>query len=309
MGKREYKDTVFVDLFFHCEQAKENFTSLFKALCAFLNIDFDFDMQDLQPLSLETSLYNRCRTDVLYNIKNSFLVFIEHQSTINPNMPLRELEYAIEVLKKISDERAKYSRTPLELKDVIFINLYNGREKNKEIYDSYLSDLVKIKIKKDVSLELKVTNININAGHNERLLKACTVLEGYSLFVAEARKQLELDEEKGFEIAVDNCIKQGILSEYLNENRRGVMGLFFGEFDMDTALEVAREESYDEGIERGIEQGIERGIEQGIERGIEQGLYAKAIETAKKLLEMNLSLRNIAIATGLNEDEIEQLKR
>ena len=65
MSNREYKDTVFVDLFFHCENARENFASLLSALCDFLSIDFQFEVEDLQPVSLESSLYNGCRTESL----------------------------------------------------------------------------------------------------------------------------------------------------------------------------------------------------------------------------------------------------
>lgn len=291
MGKREYKDTVFVDLFFHCEDARHNFASLFGALCKFLGMDFNFGVEDLVPISLENSLHDGRRTDVLYNIKDSLLTFIEHQSTVNPNMPLRDLEYAVEVLKKLTSQRAKYASSPLELKDVIFLNLYNGKEKVKDVYDTYLSNLVKLKINKDVSLELKVTNININAGHNESLMKACPLLREYSLFVAEARKQTELDKQKGFDIAVDNCIKQGILSKYLEENRRGVMGLFLGEFNMDTALEVAREESYYAGREEGIEKGRHEGI----------------LAAARNFLNLGVSIEDVIKATGLPRAELENL--
>ena len=107
-----------------------------------MNIDFRFGVEDLQPISLESSLYNGRRTDILYNVKDSCLVFIEHQSTVNPNMPLRFLEYTVEVLKRLPYERKKYGREPLLLRDSIFINLYNGKEEVGEAYDSYLSGLV-----------------------------------------------------------------------------------------------------------------------------------------------------------------------
>lgn len=292
MSKREYKDTVFVDLFFHCEVALENFASLLRALCDFLSIDFQFGVEDLQPMSLESALYNGCRTDVLYNVKDRFLVFIEHQSTVNPNMPARFLEYVVEVLKKLPYGRKKYGRVPLFFRDFIFLNLYNGKEEVEDVYNSYLSDLIGSPVLKDSTLELKMTNININVGHNEKLLKSCPVLEGYSLFVEEVRQQLKVDQENGFDIAVDNCIQKGILEEYLSENRRGVMGLFFGDYNMETALEVAREESYDRGIAKGIERGS----------------YDNQIETAKRCLSIGLPMNTIIEVTGLTNSEIVKLK-
>ena len=57
----------------------------------------------------------------------------------------------------------------------------------------------------------------------------------------------------------------------------------------------------------GLAKGLEKGIEKGIEKGREEGIYSKAIETAKKLIGMNLSIENIAKATGLSKEEIEKL--
>ena len=82
-----------------------------------------------------------------------------------------------------------------------------------------------------------------------------------------------------------------------------VMGLFFGNFDMETVVEVAKEESYEEGIAVGIERGIERGVEQGRE----QGFYDAKIETAKNLSNMGLSIPDIAKATMLSEEEIKTM--
>ena len=65
--------------------------------------------------------------------------------------------------------------------------------------------------------------------------------------------------------------------------------------------------NYNEGLAKGLEKGIEKGIEKGREEGREEGIYSKAIETAKKLIGMNLSIENIAKATGLSKEEIEKL--
>ncbi len=311
MGKREYKDTVFVDLFFHCEEKIKNFASLLRALLIFLKLDFSFGLKDLKPISLSSSLYNGRRTDVLYDVKNTLLVFVEHQSTINPNMPLRFLEYFVEVLKKLPYERSKYGSTPLELKDVLFINLYNGKEKADDLYISYLSDLIKTKVSEDVSIELKVFNININLRHNEKLLELCPVLKDYVLFVDEAERQLSKDREKGLEIAIDNCIRKGILAEYLMENRRGIMGLFLGEYDQNIALEVAREESYDRGVMEGRQEGILEGRQEGRQEGKLEGRLEGRQEgirsVAKNFLSMGLPIQDVAKATGLSREEIASL--
>ena len=287
MGKREYKDSVFVHLFSKTKDAITNFASFFDALSAFLKMGFHAEVADFEVITLDSSLYSGLRTDVLYHVKNRLLVFVEHQSTYNPNMPLRFLEYAVEVLKTFPYKVTKYGSKALEISNMIFIVLYNGKKKIKDVEVSYLSDLIKDRCGLDVGVEVKVTTLNINIGHNKEFLEKCPVLNEYVLFVSEAERQIAKDKEKGFDIAVDNCIQRGILKDYLIENRRIVMGMFFSQFDMDTELEVVREESYEEGREEGREEGI--------------------LATAKNFLSLGVPIESIIKATGLSEQEIRSI--
>ena len=83
------------------------------------------------------------------------------------------------------------------------------------------------------------------------------------------------------------------------------------EYDYDTDIAVQREEAYEEGLSKGISQGISQGIAQGITQGISQGISQgaeqKAIETAKNLLNMGLTLEQAAQGTGLPLEEVEKL--
>ena len=69
----------------------------------------------------------------------------------------------------------------------------------------------------------------------------------------------------------------------------------------------AERRGYKEGVAVGISQGISQGITQGLQQGISQGAQQKAIETAKNLLSMSISIENIAKATGLSLKEIQDL--
>jgi predicted transposase/invertase (TIGR01784 family) len=69
------------------------------------------------------------------------------------------------------------------------------------------------------------------------------------------------------------------------------------EYDYDTDIAVQRQEAYEDGVEQGITQGIQQGSQQ------------KAIETAKNLLSMSLSIENIAKATGLSVEEIKSISK
>jgi len=82
--------------------------------------------------------------------------------------------------------------------------------------------------------------------------------------------------------------------------------------DVKQAIALAAKESYDEGVEKGMEQGIEQGIEQGkaegiaegIAKGIEKGREEALLQTAKNLLELGMSVADVAKATGLDEKMI-----
>ena len=67
------------------------------------------------------------------------------------------------------------------------------------------------------------------------------------------------------------------------------------------------EQGIRQGLERGIKQGLEQGIRQGKQEGLEEGSHQKAIETAKNLLSIGLSIENIAKVTGLGTQEVYRL--
>ena len=75
--------------------------------------------------------------------------------------------------------------------------------------------------------------------------------------------------------------------------------MLLAEYDYETDIAVQRAE------EREI--AFAEGIEQGIEQGFSDGSHQKALETAKNLLDLGLSIENIAQATGLTKAEVESV--
>ena len=132
---------------------------------------------------------------------------------------------------------------------------------------------------------------------------ACKPLEEYSLFVEAVRRHTALDKEHGFENAIEECIQNDILKEYLQRKSREVMNMLLSEYDYDTDLAVQREEAGRIAFAEGIEQGIERGIEQGFSDGSHQA----KLETAKLMKGMNYPISDICTISGLSVEEIEKL--
>lgn len=93
------------------------------------------------------------------------------------------------------------------------------------------------------NLELKVVTLNINKGHNKELMKQCSKLREYAQYVAKVR---EYKEEMGLDAAVnravDECIREGILREFLRKNKSEVVAMSIFEYDEEEEKRKLREE-------------------------------------------------------------------
>ena len=303
---RRYKDSVFVDFFGEDKNAKANFIALYNALhgtCLDASVE-------LEPLRLEQVMYMAFRNDVACLVDGKIIVLIEHQSTINANMPLRFLQYAARLYERIQNPRDRYLRRLKKIPTPEFYVFYNGEEDYPETATLRLSDaFITVPEKPSLELIVSVTNINYNKG--SEILHACKPLKEYTLFVDAVRKHTKLDSENGFRNAIKECIQNDILREYLQRKSKEVMNMLIAEYDYDVDIAVQREEEREialkEGEAKGFSIGIAQGEAKGFSEGISEGSYQKALETAKNLLDLGLSVANIAKATGLTEAEVEAL--
>ena len=283
---RRYKDSVFVDLFSNDRTAKDNFLALYNAL-----YNTNYQSTDiLKNMRLKQTMYMSFANDVSYLVDNKIIVLAEHQSTVNPNMPLRCLEYVTRLYEHIQNPRDRYSRALKKIPVPVFYVFYNGRENIPAQKILRLSDSF-IKQPETPTLELVVKLININYDKDSRIVKRCEPLGQYSLFVDAVRRHIAVDKEHGFENAIKECIKNDILKEYLQRKSREVINMLIAEYDYDTDIAVQREES----LMLGIQQGEARGSRQ------------KALETAKTMLTMGYPLNDICKISGLSQAEVEAL--
>jgi len=112
--------------------------------------------------------------------------------------------------------------------------------------------------------------------------------------IAELREKAIRDDKAALAYALDNGLKKGLEKGY----REG----------LEKGLKEGIEKGIEEGLEEGLEKGLEKGIEKGIEKGLKEGILQNKIETAKKMLEENISLEIISKVTGLEKEEIEKIK-
>ena len=247
--QRNYKDSIFRMLF----KDKENLLSLYNAL----NKTDYTDVEGLEITTLENAVYMNYKNDVSF-VFDFELMLYEHQSTVNLNMPLRDLFYVADILQKRIYDKDLYSSNLIRIPSPRFVMFYNGISPLPEIQTLKLSDSYEKKLDTP-ELELAVTVYNINPGYNEEIMDTCRTLKEYAMYVEQVRnyaKQMPLKE--AVERAVDYCIESGILSEFLKKNRAEAIKVSIYEYDEELHLKNEQEYWYATGVEDGREQGESR---------------------------------------------------
>ncbi|UTD03104.1 Rpn family recombination-promoting nuclease/putative transposase [Treponema socranskii subsp. buccale] len=295
---RRYKDSVFVDFFGEDKNAKANFLSLYNALHGtYLDIS-----AELEPLRLEQVMYMAFRNDVAYLIDDKIIALVEHQATVNANMPLRFLQYAARLYERIQNPRDRYLRRLKKIPTPEFYVFYNGKEDYPESTTLRLSDaFMTIPEKPVLELVVSVTNINYNKG--SKILHTCKPLAEYTLFIEAVRRHTKFDPENGFQNAIKECIQNDILREYLQRKSKEVMNMLIAEYDYDVDIAVQREEER----EIALKEGEAKGFSLGVTQGISEGSYQAKLETAKLMRTHNYPIAEICTITGLPLSEIEKL--
>ena len=236
-------------------------------------------------VTLENAVCMNMKNDVAFLLDNRLSLY-EHQSTWNPNMPLRDLFYVSRTYQGLVKDETLYSSKRLKLPAPHFLVFYNGTEEREESSILKLSDSFEYvgTQKEEPNLELKVQVLNINQGKNKELLELCRTLKEYMIFVDRIRlytKTMELD--AAAERAVDECIHEGVLSDFLRKNRGEAIEMSIFEYDEERELKLIRRAEYEEGLKEGREEGREDGLKSHLRSQVVKKL--KKGKTAEQIAE------------------------
>lgn len=285
---RKYKDTVFRMLF----SDKERLLELYNAVSGKNHNNAD----ELEIVTLENAVYMGMKNDLAF-LLNMNIYLYEHQSTVNPNMPLRDLFYITSEFSELVELKSLYSSALIKLPTPNFVVFYNGDIEIGDVSEYRLSDSYMTRVE-EPALELRVTVLNVNYGKNVKLMEQCESLKEYAQYVALVRKYKQetgsLDD--GVKLAIEHCINEGILEDFLRKNR--------SEVEMTSIFEYNKEEEDRKLYEAGVEQGMEKGIEQGIEKGVKQTKR----KVACSLMKENMPLDKIASIIDVGVKELEKWK-
>jgi len=225
-------------------------------------------------------------------VDDRLVVLMEHQSTINDNMPLRMLLYMAREYERMTKGRDLYKEKMIKIPTPEFFVLYNGKDEFPDFKELRLSDSYKSKDGR-CNLELVATVYNINNDRNSEMVDRSPALHGYSKLIAEVNRNCEtMDLGDAIKVAIESCIKRGILVYFLERYASEVLNMLTTEWNWDDAKEVWQEEAREDGIVIGTAIGEERGV----------------MRTAKNMLAKGYSDDEIIGVTNLSHEQITALR-
>lgn len=243
---KKHKDTVFRMLY----NDREKLLELYNAL----NGTVYEDTGDLEICTLENAIYMGFKNDVSF-LFDSEMCLYEHQSSFNPNMPLRDLFYISRQLQKYVVGKTLYSSKLVQIPVPRFVVFYNGTQEQPERRLLRLSDAFEKKVSSP-ELEVTVTMLNINLGKNRELMEKCKTLREYCMFVECIRKYAaQMDIEEAVERAVTECIRNDILADFLSAQRAEVIAMSIFEYNEEEEMKKIRADEFSVGRENGKAEG------------------------------------------------------
>lgn len=243
---RKYKDRLFRMVF----SEKKDLLELYSALTGSAGINPD----ELKIVTLDDVIYMGMKNDLAFMIDNVLNLW-EHQSSWNPNMPLRGLFYISDEYRKYMDEGHYnlYGTGRIPLPTPQYVVFYNGLTDQPDRLELNLSEAFSGNYPEMAScLEFKATVLNINRGKNQELKKGCRKLGEYAEFVARVREVLSegVQIKDALDRAVVSCKRDGILSEYLSKHRAEVCHVIMTEYDEQEHIALERADARKEGQKR-----------------------------------------------------------
>ena len=284
-ANRQYKDTVFRMLF----SEKENLLSLYNAVTG----SHYQNAEALKIVTLENAIYMGMKNDLAFMLETNIYLY-EHQSTINPNIPLRDLIYIGIEYQQFVNDKSLYLSKLQKIPTPKFMVFYNGTDAVDDRVELRLSEAYE-HLAGEPDLELKVLMLNVNEGHNKDLMEQCQTLKKYAIYVARVRKYASaLNLNDAVERAITECIKEGILVDFLRKNRSEVKMVSILEYDKEWEEKKLRKAEYEAGKEEGKNEGIEIGREEAM------------AEMIHNMIKSGFPIEKIIDATGKTLSEIEQ---
>ncbi len=244
---REYKDRLFCYIF-GSETHKEWTLSLYNAV----NNSHYTEPNDIVITTLTQVVYMGMHNDVAFLITDEVNLY-EQQSTFNPNMPLRLMQYTGNIYEKLITlwHKNKYGKTLISLPIPKLVVFYNGKADEPDEWTLRLSDAFPEAKRDEADIAVRVRMININKGRNVQVVSACKPLDEYTWLVDRIRvNERSAELESAIDAALDAMPDDFQIKPYLEANRVEVKRMLLTEYNEAKTMELFKEEGRAEGENR-----------------------------------------------------------
>ena len=229
---RTFKSTLFIMLF----EDRKNLLELYNAITG----KHYADPELLEINTLENAIYMSMKNDVSFLIDGRLSLY-EHQSTKNPNLPLRFLLYISHLYSRLTVKANLYGETIVRILAPEFIIFYNGKDEMPERQLLKLSDMYSVKEEKP-KLELEAMLLNISGTNNRKLKEACRTLRDYAIYTDKIRAYAETMElAEAVDRAINECIEEDVLRDFLMEHKAEARAMSIFEYDQERHMQQERE--------------------------------------------------------------------
>ena len=280
---RTFKSTLFIMLF----EDKKNLLELYNAITG----KHYADPELLEINTLENAIYMSMKNDVSFLIDGRLSLY-EHQSTKNPNLPLRFLLYISHLYSRLTVKENLYGETIVQIPAPEFLIFYNGKDKMPERQILRLSDMYSVQ-EGQPKLELEATLLNISGSNNQKLKEACRTLGEYAIYTDKIRNYTETMElSEAVDRAMDECIREDVLREFLMKHRAEARAMSIFEYDQERHMQQEREAGIEKGRRIGLAEGEEQLLRRLVQKNLSRGMSIS--EIAEVLDETEERIREIA---------------
>ena len=271
---RTFKSTLFIMLF----EDRKNLLELYNAITG----KHYADPELLEINTLENAIYMSMKNDVSFLIDGRLSLY-EHQSTKNPNLPLRFLLYISHLYSRLTVKANLYGERIVQIPAPEFIIFYNGKDEMPERQLLKLSDMYSVK-EDNPKLELEATLLNISGTNNRKLKEACRTLRDYAIYTDKIRTYTETMElPEAVDRAIKECIEEDVLRDFLMEYKAEARAMSIFEYDQERHMQQEREA----GIEKGEQQLLRRLVQKNLARGMSIPEIAEVLdETEERIREI-----------------------
>ena len=211
------------------------------------------DAEAIEITTIDDAVYMGMKNDASF-LLHWVMSLWEHQSTYNPNTPVRELMYLGRLYDKYIHQRKAniYGSKLIKLPVPKLVVFYNGRKDQDDEKILKLSDAFADDVDVVPDVEVNVRMININKDHNRELMDACKPLSEYAWLVQAIRDYAEDgDVETAIDRAIDEMPGDFLIKEFLIGNRAEVKSMCLTEYNEEETMQMFKEEGIAEGEKKG----------------------------------------------------------